>query len=103
MNERDGFDPYTYITTAVKDGIAVVDISFYTADMSAVVLGADRERPSLLLGTPQGEVRISTTGAGPATAADVALARKISAAATRYLAACERLHADPDGLDEATA
>ncbi|NJP27555.1 MULTISPECIES: hypothetical protein [unclassified Microbispora] len=43
---------------------------------------------------------ISTTGAGPATASDVETARRIFDAAARYLADCERMHAEQSATSD---
>ena len=51
-------------------------------------------RPFLHLSSPEAQVVISTTGGGPVTDQDVTLARQIADAATRYLADCERIHAE---------
>ncbi|GHE30272.1 hypothetical protein GCM10017673_36170 [Streptosporangium violaceochromogenes] len=83
--------PYSYIVTTVCEGVTQVSVSFYTADLHLMVLGAEDGRPTLGLYGSEGQVTISTTGGGPVTPADVALAREIFQAAARYLAECERL------------
>ncbi|MFD8531364.1 hypothetical protein ACFV0L_28480 [Streptosporangium canum] len=104
MSERK---PYTYLTASIDEGVARLNVAFYTADLQVMVLGVGKGRPTLNFYSAEGELKISTTGAGPVTAADVALARKITDAAACYLAECERLHTQqsthPDQADESAA
>ncbi|MEV5743021.1 hypothetical protein AB0L30_23435 [Microbispora rosea] len=51
-------------------------------------------RPYLVLESDEADVTVSTTGAGPVTSEDLDTAREIFNAAARYLADCERMHAD---------
>lgn len=88
----DEHRPYTYLTASVDEGNVRLVASFYTADLGVMVLGVGGKRPTLGFYSAEGEVKISTTGAGPVTARDVLLAREIVSAATYYLAECERLH-----------
>jgi hypothetical protein len=86
--------PYTYASALIDEGRTSVALSIYTPHLDVRCLGIkEGDRPSLSLSTPEARVSISTTGAGPVTTGDVDLARKIFAAAARYLAECERLHA----------
>ncbi|GHH65132.1 hypothetical protein GCM10017673_08650 [Streptosporangium violaceochromogenes] len=84
--------PYTYLTALVDEGRARLVASFCTADLGVMVLGVGGRRPTLSFYSAEGEVKISTTGAGPVTTHDVLLAREIADAAARYRDECERLH-----------
>ncbi|MEV0419367.1 hypothetical protein [Streptosporangium canum] len=99
--------PSTHVTAAIREGVTRLDIAFYTPYLQVMVLGVGSTRPILDFYSPEGQVSISTTGAGPVTANDVTLAREIADAAARYLAECERLHTehptDPDQADESAA
>ncbi|MEU8386279.1 hypothetical protein [Streptosporangium sp. NPDC048865] len=101
--------PYTHASVSIDEDGTRLDVSFYTPDVSARALGGGRDRPFLTLSSREAHVTVSTTGAGPVTEQDVNLARQIADAAARYLADCERLHADQatnptlPGLDEAAA
>lgn len=57
-------------------------------------LKTERGRPFLDVSTDAASVVISTSGGGPVTGADVALARTLHEMTGRYLAECERLHAE---------
>ncbi len=109
MNERDEHKPYTYVTASIHEAITRLGVSFHTADLSVMALTIDDERPFLSIGSSAGEVSISTTGGGPVTAADLALAREIADVAARYRDECERLHTAQanvsplPGLNEITA
>ncbi|MBE3012292.1 hypothetical protein IL992_24315 [Microbispora sp. NEAU-D428] len=46
---------------------------------------------------------VSTTGAGPVSAEDLDIAREIFNAAARYLADCERLHAEHAQVTDSAA
>ncbi|MGW4424925.1 hypothetical protein [Streptosporangium sp. NPDC004631] len=92
MNIGDEHKPYTYVTASIDERITRLGVSFHTADLSVMALTVGGVRPALSFGSSEGQVTISTTGGGPVTAADVALAREILQAAARYLAECERLH-----------
>ncbi|WP_157248520.1 hypothetical protein [Nonomuraea typhae] len=87
--------PYTYISVALtpKED-PFVAVSFHDAEMwiRATVL-ADRQ-PLLHMSCGKASVSVSTTGAGPVSDADVTTARTLFEAASRYLADCERLHAE---------
>ncbi|TLP66064.1 hypothetical protein [Microbispora triticiradicis] len=88
-------DPYTYLTIAItSDERPRVTVGFHTPALRAVVRRLESGRPFLVLESDEAYVSISTTGAGPATANDVETARQIFNAAARYLADCERMHAD---------
>ncbi|MGW4424545.1 hypothetical protein [Streptosporangium sp. NPDC004631] len=94
--------PYTYLTATVQEGITRLGVSFHTADLSVMALTIGGVRPHLSFGGSEGQLSISTTGGGPVTAADLALAREIADAAARYRDECERLHTDqPPGPDQA--
>lgn len=109
MNEHDEREPYTYVSASIHEGITRLGVSFHTADLAVMALTVDDERPFLSLGSSEGEVSVSTTGCGPVTAADLALAREIADAAARYRDECERLHTAQanvpplPGLNEITA
>ncbi|WP_436758211.1 hypothetical protein [Streptosporangium sp. V21-05] len=106
MNEHS---PYTYVTASIREGLTRLNVSFHTPNLSVMVLHGQGDRPCLHLSTTEAQILISTTGGGPVTKQDVNLARQIADAAARYLAACERLHADQaatpmlPGLDEVAA
>lgn len=88
-------DPYTYLTIAItSDERPQVRVAFYTPGLRADVRTLESGRPYLVLESDEAYVSISTTGAGPATASDVETARRIFEAAARYLAECERMHAE---------
>ncbi|GAA3134511.1 hypothetical protein [Streptosporangium carneum] len=101
------YQPYSYVTASIHEGNTRLSVSFHTADLSVMALNVHGIRPYLCFGSTEGELSISTTGGGPVTAADLALAREIADAATRYRDECERLHAnrspDPDQADENAA
>ncbi|MBB2914812.1 hypothetical protein FHS43_006124 [Streptosporangium becharense] len=86
--------PYTFVTASIDEAGTRLGISFRTSDLAVSVLGADRHRPTLDISGLQARVSISTTGGGPVTDQDLTLARQLADAAARYLAVCERLHAD---------
>lgn len=88
----DEHHPYTHMSASVDEDTIHLAVSFHTADLGVMVLGVGGKRPTLGFYSAEGEVKISTTGAGPVTARDVLLAREIVSAATYYLAECERLH-----------
>jgi hypothetical protein len=86
--------PYTHVSASIDEGQVSVSLSICTPRLDVHCMTTrEGSRPFLCLSTPEARVSVSTTGAGPVTAGDVALARKIFAAAARYLAECERLHA----------
>jgi hypothetical protein len=86
-------DPYTYITLSLDQGTEPrMSVSFHTAALSVVAGVTDKQRPYLFLSSREASVHLSTVGGGPVTDADLAVARELSSAATRYLAECERLH-----------
>ncbi|GAA2875320.1 hypothetical protein GCM10010517_36180 [Streptosporangium fragile] len=91
MNEHT---PYTHVTAAIDEGITRLNVSFRTPYLRVMVLNVGDRRPVLGLYGSEGEVSISTTGGGPVTERDVTLARELADATARYLADCERLHAD---------
>lgn len=96
--------PYTYATLTMRpDSAPHLSISFHTPGLrvSAGML-FNGPRPYLEISSRDADVHISSTGAGPVTATDVATAREIFTAAARYLADCERLHAEQSAPDQAT-
>lgn len=88
--------PYTHLTLSLQDQTARLVVSFHTPKLLVSTLLVDGSRPMLDISTPEANVSISTTGGGPVTADDVAVAQKIFTAAARYLAECERLQVRPD-------
>ncbi|MEU8268536.1 hypothetical protein AB0B89_15370 [Sphaerisporangium sp. NPDC049002] len=87
-------DPYTYITVSVgPDRAPRVGVAFYTGELRIYTATLGDTRPLLSFGAAEGDVSISTTGAGPVTEQDVTVARELFQAAARYLADCERLYA----------
>ncbi|MBB2909353.1 hypothetical protein FHS43_000599 [Streptosporangium becharense] len=96
--------PYTRAVVTLDEDGTRLDTSFRTPYLSVMALGADGGRPFLHLSSREAQVVVSTTGGGPVTERDVALARRIAEAAARYLADCERLHteqsANPQQVDE---
>ncbi|MEU5867125.1 hypothetical protein ABZ815_38540 [Nonomuraea sp. NPDC047529] len=104
MSERK---PYTYVTLSMDtDSAPHVGVSFHTSRLKARAgLLLSNPRPYLDFASPEANVHISTTGAGPVTDADLSTAREIFTAAARYLADCEQLHseqADKDATHPAT-
>ncbi|MEV7907790.1 hypothetical protein, partial [Streptomyces anulatus] len=93
MTTRDDYQPYTRVIASIHDGTTQLGISFHTAELSVLAMTIQGIRPYLCVGSAEGELAITTTGGGPVTAADLALAREIADAATRYRDECERLHA----------
>ncbi|MET7327434.1 hypothetical protein [Nonomuraea sp. NPDC005650] len=93
--------PYTYATLTMRpDNAPHLAVSFYTPKLrvsSGMLLS--NPRPFLEFTSHEANVHISTTGAGPVTDADLAIAREIFTAAARYLADCERLHTDQSAAD----
>ncbi|YCK33224.1 hypothetical protein ACNF49_03690 [Actinomadura sp. ATCC 39365] len=99
--------PYTYITLSLRpESTPHVGVSFHMPDLKVRAgLLLSNPRPYLELYSPEANVHISTTGAGPVTDADLSTAREIFTAAARYLADCEQLHAeqaDKDATDPVT-
>jgi hypothetical protein len=89
--------PYTYLTLSLQpDKKPQVGVSFYTSRLRIRAGLLDNPRPFLELDSDEAHIHLSTTGAGPVTAADLAIARDLYAAAARYLADCERLHTTED-------
>ncbi|WP_055483086.1 hypothetical protein [Sphaerimonospora mesophila] len=88
-------DPYTYVTVSIdSDEAPRVGVSFYTPGLRVSAGVLDSGRPYLDVSSKTADVSISTTGAGAVTSTDLEIARQIFTAAARYLADCERLHAD---------
>ncbi|SDQ77681.1 hypothetical protein [Thermostaphylospora chromogena] len=86
-------DPYTYVTVSIRPAEpSRVWVSFCTPELDARAGVLESGRPFLDISSTAAGVTISTTGAGPVTAADLETARQIFNAAARYLADCERLH-----------
>ncbi|SFL19812.1 hypothetical protein SAMN05216275_1698 [Streptosporangium canum] len=99
------YKPYTYVTAVLRDGVTRLDVAFSTSEVGVLAAVTSNQRPFLDLSTPEAQISVSTTGAGPVTEQDVTLAREIFNAAARYLADCERLHTEQaaaalPGLDE---
>ena len=89
------FDPYTHVQLLFRpDRTARLTASFYTPRLRIECLTTSDERPFLTLATAEADVLISTSGGGPVTGADLVLARTLHEATGRYLAECERLHAE---------
>ncbi|MEV4108127.1 hypothetical protein [Nonomuraea sp. NPDC049695] len=88
--------PYTYVTLSLRpESTPHVGVSFYTPNLKVRAgLLLSNPRPYLEFSSHEANVHISTTGAGPVTDADLAIAREIFNAAARYLADCECLHAE---------
>ncbi|WP_327048822.1 hypothetical protein OG320_13620 [Microbispora sp. NBC_01189] len=87
--------PYTHVSMSIDPGRRPrIGVSFYTPVLRAGARVLESGRPFLSLESDEANVTVSTTGAGPVTAGDVEVARQIFNAAARYLADCERLHAD---------
>ncbi len=87
--------PYTYVTMSINpDQAPCLRISLYTSDLRTRALVTESGRPYLALESDEAGVSVSTTGGGHVTPADVDTARQIFNAAARYLADCERLHAE---------
>ncbi|SDL78333.1 hypothetical protein SAMN05421874_1299 [Nonomuraea maritima] len=88
--------PYTYVTLSLRpESTPHVGVSFHTPDLKVRAgLLLSSPRPYLELYSTEANVHISTTGAGPITDTDLTNAREIFNAAARYLADCERLHAE---------
>ncbi|MEV1248573.1 hypothetical protein [Nonomuraea sp. NPDC049750] len=76
-------------------------VSFHTSEVRVAARVIDERRPYLAFSTSEADVSVSTTGGGPVTDADLALAREIYSAAARYLADCERLHAEQSATGKA--
>lgn len=96
--------PYTYVTLSMRpDSDPHVGVSFHTPGLrvsSGMLLS--NPRPYLELSSREANVHVSTTAAGPVSDADLAIAREIFNAAARYLADCERLHAQATTKDADT-
>ncbi|MGV9325257.1 hypothetical protein [Streptosporangium sandarakinum] len=98
--------PHIYLTGVLRNGLTRLDLSFSTPDVGVVAAVTTSGRPFLNLATSEAQVTITTTGGGPVTASDVALAKEIAAAAVRYLGDCVRIHSEQDsgptlpGLDD---
>jgi hypothetical protein len=71
-----------------------IGISFYASITRARARVLESGRPYLVLESDEADVTVSTTGAGPVTVEDLDIARQIFNAAARYLADCERIHAE---------
>ncbi|MEU7881135.1 hypothetical protein [Microbispora bryophytorum] len=88
--------PYTHLSLSIDPGERPrIGISFYASITRARARVLESGRPYLVLQSDEADVTVSTTGAaGPVTAEDLDIAREIFNAAARYLADCERLHAE---------
>ncbi|MEV4293383.1 hypothetical protein [Microbispora rosea] len=89
--------PYTHVSMSIDPGHRPrIGISFYASITRARARVLESGRPYLVLESDEADATVSTTGAGPVTAQDLEVARQIFNAAARYLADCERLHAEHD-------
>ncbi|MBG0814655.1 hypothetical protein [Planomonospora sp. ID82291] len=86
--------PYTYVTASIDEEGTRFSIAFHTPDLSVAAMGAESGRPFLNISSAEAAVVITVPGCEEVTEQDVTLAREIVNAATRYLADCERLHAE---------
>ncbi|MGW5261791.1 hypothetical protein ACWEQG_12490 [Microbispora sp. NPDC004025] len=87
--------PYTHLSMSIDPGERPrIGISFYASITRARARVLESGRPYLVLESDEADVTVSTTGAGPVTAEDLDIAREIFNAAARYLADCERMHAE---------
>ncbi|MGW5261606.1 hypothetical protein ACWEQG_11555 [Microbispora sp. NPDC004025] len=87
--------PYTHLSMSIDPGERPrIGISFYASITRARARALESGRPYLVLESDEADVTVSTTGAGPVTTEDLEIAREIFNAAARYLADCERLHAE---------
>ncbi|RGA02991.1 hypothetical protein DI270_021305 [Microbispora triticiradicis] len=87
--------PYTHLSMSIDPGERPrIGISFYASISRARARVLESGRPYLVLESDEADVTVSTTGAGPVTAEDLDIAREIFNAAARYLADCERMHAE---------
>ncbi|MEV4064028.1 hypothetical protein [Nonomuraea dietziae] len=94
--------PYTYVTLSMAPAETPhLDISFHTNDLSIRASVINDRRPYLTFSSQEARVSISTTGLGSVTDEDLTTARQIFDAAVRYLADCERLHAEPSASAKA--
>ncbi|NAS22151.1 hypothetical protein GT755_10700 [Herbidospora sp. NEAU-GS84] len=71
-----------------------ITLSFHTPDVRARARIMTDGRPYLSLRSEEADVSVSASGGGLVTTAEVETAREIFTAAARYLADCERLHAE---------
>ena len=95
--------PYTHVSMSIDLGQRPrIGVSFYASITRARARLLESGRPYLVLESDEADVMVSTTGAGPVTAEDLDIARQIFNAAARYLADCERLHADHTEHAQAT-
>ncbi|MEU8140701.1 hypothetical protein [Nonomuraea sp. NPDC048901] len=96
--------PYTYVTLSIVPAETPrLIVSFHTNEVRVRAHVIDERRPYLGFSTPEADVSVSTTGGGPVTDADLALARDIYSAAAHYLADCERLHIEQSVTDQTAA
>ncbi|WP_219460221.1 hypothetical protein [Nonomuraea rhizosphaerae] len=99
-------EPYTHVNMCLRPGTApYVGLSLYTSRVHLYNLLVEG-RPVLDLTSADAVVSISTTGAGPVTDQDLRFARQLHQATARYLADCERLHANQNAsqhTDDATS
>ncbi|MEU8277545.1 hypothetical protein ACFYOK_18095 [Microbispora bryophytorum] len=96
--------PYTHVSMSIDPGERLrIGISFYASINRARARVLESGRPYLVLESDEADVTVSTTGAGRVTADDLDIARQIFNAAARYLADCERLHAEHAQATESAA
>ncbi|WP_182897907.1 hypothetical protein [Microbispora sp. H10830] len=87
--------PCTHVSMSIDPGQHPrIGISFCASINRARARVLESGRPYLVLESDEADVTVSTTGAGPITAEDLDIARQIFNAAARYLADCERIHAE---------
>ncbi|MEV0234700.1 hypothetical protein [Nonomuraea sp. NPDC050786] len=97
-------EPYTYVTLSMPraDQRSHLTVSFHTDEVHVLARVIDERRPYLAFSTPEANFSVSTTGGGPVTDADLALAQDIFNAAARYLADCERLYTEQPATGKST-
>ncbi|MBE3016302.1 hypothetical protein IL992_45235 [Microbispora sp. NEAU-D428] len=97
--------PYTHLSMSIDPGERPrIGISFYASITRARARVLESGRPYLVLESDEADVTVSTAGAaGPVTADDLDIAREIFNAAARYLADCERIHAEHAQVTDSAA
>ena len=87
--------PYTLLSMSIDPGERPrIRISLCGSIIRARARVLESGRPYLALESDEADVTVTTTGSGPVTAKDLDIARQIFSAAARYLADCERMHAE---------
>jgi len=96
--------PYTHLSMSINSGERPrIGISFYASITRARARVLESGRPYLALESDEADVTVTTTGSGPVTAKDLDIARQIFSAAARYLADCERMHAEHTQASDSAA